>query len=231
MNLDDIINGVGRRSARAQAAPYANSPGQQLKKWWIAERSAPVLLEYQQTLLDEVINVCTELRDYIETTSFLLESGDEAHASAQSLSEKKTQLLVYESELERLKYIARCYKRTRLAKIDLTPLFYLKLQETPDKLMSKDEWIYCHTRTELETNAYYSSFLNSFPPDLQSLTEEEGQLSMISEPDFDKPVAIRVKQDIGTVQIGSEEVNLEKNGIFMARFSAFQDFFDRIEML
>lgn len=230
MNLDDIINSLGRRAPRVAA--YDASPAQRLRRWWIAERSAPVLLEYQEALLQEVIASARALRDYIEETSIdLMESQEGAQPSAHGLGELKTQLLLCESELERVKYVARSYKRARLAKIDMTPLYYLKLQDTPEKCMSKDEWIYCHRRTELESASYFSGFLHNFPPDLQSLTEEEGQISMVDEPDVDKPVPIRAQEDLGVRLVGSEEVQLEKNGLYLLRFSAISDLLSHITLL
>lgn len=231
LDLESIINSVGRRGTRTRAE-YTTAPAQRLKQWWVAERMAPHLLEYQLDLLNEVITNCRSLRDYIEETSLtLLDEAAVESLGEETLRDVKIKLLLVETELERAKFVARAYKRTRMAKIDLLPYYYLQQQESQSGIMSKDEWVYCHHRTELEASSYYKGFLNAFPTELQGLTDEDGHVSMIETPDMDKPVVVRVNTDIGTLKIGSEEVELVKNGVYLLRFSAVSDYLEFVDIL
>lgn len=245
--LDDLINSVGAHRPNRTAA--GSSASQQLKHWWIAERQTPVLLKYQQQLLERVVAEIRRLRDHIEETSLMLL---EDNAPEEVLyHDVKIELLVVETELERAKYIVRAYLRTRMAKIDRFPYFYLEQQQQevgdvsaqPDissqlsalgPLMSREEWIYCHRHSELRADHYGMSFLAAFPDELQDLTDQEGAIPMVERPDLETPVIIRVKRtppNDGIIDVAGEAVQLEVGSIYILRYSNIMNLMDFVEIL
>lgn len=232
MDIDRIIDSVGGRRSTGHAA----SPVKLLRQHWISERAAPILLPYQGELLASVLEDVRRLRDHVETASLsLLDNNNEGTINGVRLGDIKVQLLLIETELERVKYIARAYIRTRLAKIDEFRYFYLRTQnELAEQglpgLMSRDEWIYCHRHAELRAELYLSAFLHKFPAEFQDLAEMSPQAAMIDEPDMNKPVAMRAKST-KTIAVGDEIVELLSGEVYLLRYSAIADMLDDVELL
>jgi GINS complex subunit 4 len=73
-------------------------------------------------------------------------------------------------------------------------LHYLSSQELRDRL-SPTEVAYATRHQALLHNHYLSSFLGSFPQQLQNLNDTAGNISMIDSPDLDTAVFIRMLRD------------------------------------
>ncbi|PNY25224.1 DNA replication complex GINS protein SLD5, partial [Tolypocladium capitatum] len=180
MDIDDILREVDPSSDSI-------SPGtrdlQALTRRWVAERSAPELLD------DRVRRQVEKVEDM---------TGD---------MDPKTNfaLIVIQTELERYKFLVRSYLRVRVAKVPTSPrresraaanpsaqidkhtLHYLSTQELRARL-SPVELAYATRHQALLHNHYLSSFLASFPPQLQNLNDTAGNISMIDAPDLDAAV-------------------------------------------
>jgi GINS complex subunit 4 len=79
-------------------------------------------------------------------------------------------------------------------KIDKHTLHYLSSQELRERL-SPTEVAYATRHQALLHNHYLSSFLASFPQQLQNLNDTAGNISMIDSPDLDTAVFIRMLKD------------------------------------
>jgi GINS complex subunit 4 len=75
--------------------------------------------------------------------------------------------------------------------IDKHTLHYLSNQELRDKL-SPTELAYATRHQALLHNHYLSSFLSSFPQQLQNLNDTGGNISMIDSPDLETAVFVRL---------------------------------------
>lgn len=124
-------------------------------------------------------------------------------------------LIVIQTELERFKFLVRSYLRARIAKvcrpsllaprpsskhadtrippsqIDRHALHYLSSPSLRARL-SQTELAYATRHQALLHNHYLSSFLSSFPPQLQNLNDTAGNVSMIDAPDLDTAVFLRL---------------------------------------
>lgn len=103
-------------------------------------------------------------------------------------------LIVIQTELERYKYLVRSYLRARISKIDRHTLHYLSTDNLRSRL-SEMELAYATRHQALLHNHYLSSFLSSFPPQLQNLNDAAG-INMVETPDLDAAVFIRLLKDI-----------------------------------
>lgn len=103
-------------------------------------------------------------------------------------------LIVIQTELERYKYLVRSYLRARMAKIDRHTLHYLSTDALRSRL-SEMELAYATRHQALLHNHYLSSFLSSFPPNLQNLNDASAGISMIETPDLECAVFIRLLKD------------------------------------
>lgn len=103
-------------------------------------------------------------------------------------------LIVIQTELERYRYLVRSYLRARIAKIDKHTLHYLSTDELRSRL-SEMELAYATRHQALLHNHYLSSFLSSFPNNLQNLNDAAGGISMIETPDLESAVFVRLLKD------------------------------------
>jgi GINS complex subunit 4 len=99
-------------------------------------------------------------------------------------------LIIIQTEVERWKFLVRSYLRARIAKIDKHTLHYLSTPELQSRL-SEMEVAYATRHQQLLHNHYLSSFLSSFPQQLQNLNDTAGGISMIGGPDEDGGVFVR----------------------------------------
>lgn len=79
-------------------------------------------------------------------------------------------------------------------------------QELRDRL-SPTELAYATRHQALLHNHYLSSFLASFPPQLQNLNDTAGNISMIDAPDLDAAVFVRLLRDRNVHGRGTDRDN------------------------
>ncbi|KAK4128755.1 GINS complex, Sld5 component [Parathielavia appendiculata] len=180
MDIDDILREV---DPIFHDIPQEQRDLQELTRAWVAERSAPELLPWPANGLFERINA--NIKTQIEKVEEL--TGD---------MDPKTNfaLIVIQTELERYRYLVRSYLRARLAKIDRHALHYLSTDALRARL-SDAELAYATRHQALLHNHYLSSFLSSFPANLQNLNDSAAGISMIETPDLESAVFIRLLKD------------------------------------
>ncbi|KAI0136314.1 hypothetical protein BJ170DRAFT_677193 [Xylariales sp. AK1849] len=180
MDIDDILREV---DPTFDAIPEETQDLQRLTRAWIAERSAPELLDWPADNLFERMN--ERIKAQIEKVEEM--TGD---------MDPKTNfaLIVIQTELERFKFLVRSYLRARVAKIDKHTLHYLSTPALRSRL-SQTELAYATRHQALLHNHYLSSFLSSFPANLQNLNDTSGNITMIDTPDLETAVFIRLLRD------------------------------------
>ncbi|KAI9736824.1 MAG: GINS complex subunit [Claussenomyces sp. TS43310] len=176
MDIDDILRDA---DPSFDTSPAGSRDLQALTRAWVAERSAPEVLQWPSDNLIERVN--ERIRKQIEKVEEM--TGD---------MDPKTNfgLIVIQTELERWKYLVRSFLRARIAKIDKHTLHYLSTAELRSRL-SESEVNYASRHQALLHNHFLSSFLSSFPPALQRLDDTAGGISMVDSPDLDTAVFVR----------------------------------------
>lgn len=228
MDIDDILHEfeTGARSSKTETTqPLYN----QLVTVMLNERMAPDLLPYKHELMKTVL---TEL---LNQQQFLLDSYEYGDSNADSgvvSGDFKLQLMIIETDIERLSYVVRLYIRTRLAKIDSFLIYYINETEddtgTATSLLSPEERDYMHKHFQILTKLYNNSFLKKFPTFLTLLDDNAGGQQMVDAPDTEQPVFIRVlsKEPI-VISLGNEgELELVENGIYVVRYRLIKEFLE-----
>ncbi|WQF78017.1 Putative DNA replication complex GINS protein SLD5 [Colletotrichum destructivum] len=189
MDIDDILREVDPVS---HSVPSETRDLQALTRAWVAERSSPELLEWPADDLFERVN--DRIKRQIEKVEDM--TGD---------MDPKTNfaLIVIQTELERFKFLVRSYLRARIAKIDKHALHYLSSPALRARL-SSTELAYATRHQALLHNHYLSSFLSSFPAQLQNLNDTAGNISMIDGPDLDTAVFVRLLRDVDVQGRGTD---------------------------
>jgi GINS complex subunit 4 len=148
-------------------------------------------------------------------------------------------LIIIQTEVERWKFLIRSLLRARIAKIDKHTLHYLSTPELQARL-SEMEVAYATRHQQLLHQHYLSSFLGSFPQNLQNLNDTAGGISMISGPDEEGGVLVRglgsrdFPGDAVPVQAGGRDadvqVDVERGEVVVARWSDVKEFVEKAEM-
>lgn len=117
-------------------------------------------------------------------------------------------LIIIQTDLERWKYLMRSYLRARLDKIHKYPLYYLTSPVLQSRL-SEGELTFASQHKQLLHQHYLSSFLASFPVNLQQLNDSAGGINMVEGPDEEASVFAR---GLGSRKRGSEVVHVRATG-------------------
>jgi GINS complex subunit 4 len=93
--------------------------------------------------------------------------------------------------------------------------------------LSPTESQYVTHRCTLLSHHFSTSFLSSFPPQLQKLDDTAGGISMVDAPDVDAAVFVRVLRDAGHVEVQGEAgvgvVELRRGDVWCVRWSAVRE--------
>jgi hypothetical protein len=93
--------------------------------------------------------------------------------------------------------------------------------------LSTTESQYITHRCTLLSHHFSTSFLSSFPPQLQKLDDTAGGISMVDAPDTDAAVFVRVLRDAGHVEVQGEAgvgvVELRRGDVWCVRWSAVRE--------
>lgn len=228
MDIDDILHEfeAGARSGNARESETLHK---QLVTAMLNERMAPDILPYKDELMKTV------LAELLSQQQFLLDSYEYGDSNAESgvlSADFKLQLMIIETDIQRLSYLVRLYIRTRLAKIDSFLIHYINQTEDQKKedkpLLSPQERDYMHKHFQILTQLYNNSFLKKFPNFLTLLDDNAGGQKMVDMPDIEQPVFIRVisKEPI-VLSLGSEgELELVNNGVYVVRYRLIKEFLE-----
>ncbi|KAI8081464.1 uncharacterized protein BX664DRAFT_361624 [Halteromyces radiatus] len=194
-----------------------------LTRVWMNERNAPELLPYQKHLIDNLI-------DSLEEQSGLV--TDEMASSI----ENKFMSMLYQTEMERIRYLVKSYLRTRLFKIEK---YTLELLRNPDytEIMSSQEIVYARRYQELVESHNHESFLHHLPVAQHKQDEKTAELDMVVSANLEAPVFCKVLDDIGeihwNVNDSTETTELEKGGTYIIRYQAIQQYLkeDRVQLI
>ncbi|KHO00053.1 DNA replication complex GINS protein sld5 [Metarhizium album ARSEF 1941] len=223
MDIDDILRQVDPAS---HSIPSGTSDLQALTRRWVAERSAPELLGIVPLLTQRA----TERTSSWPSDGLFERVNDRIKAQIEKVQDMtgdmdpKTNfaLIVLQTELERYKFLVRSYLRARISKIDKHTLHYLSTRELRDRL-SPTELAYATRHQALLHSHYLSSFLGTFPQQLQNLNDTAGNISMIDAPDLDTAVFIRMLRGADVHGVGTDaDVTLpaEEGDVLILRWSS-----------
>lgn len=229
MDIDDILKEFEESSKDEKISSKTSSINlyQDLLRAMINERMAPELLPYKQDLMSTVLTMMSNQQQYLLESH---EYGDMNGDSGVLSGDFKLQLMIIETDLERLNYIVRLYIRTRLSKLNKFTIFYINESSQNDNLLSKEERDYIHKYFQILTQLYNNCFLTKLPQMLTYLDDTSGGQSMIVEPDLDQPVFIKCTLEVPILldYDGATEIDLEliKKGVYVVKYSLVKRYID-----
>jgi len=179
-----------------------------MKDAWLNEKNSPEILQFESDLVSTLLAQIENQQQYFNETV--------------SNQNEQFQSHLYEMEAERIKYVIRCYLRTRIAKIEKHFLYILQNEEIYSKL-SEQELTYAQKYCDTVQSHLDKTVLHSLPENLRSLTEQTADFDMIPKPNLDEFVFCKVLQNIGDYQLDEvDSVRLEEDDIYLLRFRAIK---------
>lgn len=234
LDIDDILQEFDDSNVRSKSSKYGIRKSEniydQLVTAMLNERMSPDVLPYKHELMKEVLTQLSNQQQYLLDSH---EYGDSNVESGIVTGDFKLQLMIIETDIERLNYLVRLYLRTRLAKIDKFTIHYINETSNDDStndrsLLSPEETEYMHKHFKILTQLYNNSFLKKMPHFLTLLDDTSGGQSMVSVPDINQPVFIKVITKFPIIIILDEDEDLElvEDGIYVVKYSLIKKYIE-----
>ncbi|KAF3988348.1 hypothetical protein FT663_02382 [Candidozyma haemuli var. vulneris] len=220
MEIDDILKDF-ESSAHPQPKLQSNTIEQELIQAMINERMAPELLPYKHDVMEIVLSRIQSQQQLLLDSH---EYGDSNAEAGVVSSDFKLRLMIVETDIERISYIVRLYIRTRLSKIEKFTIYYIN--ETAEELdssrsrLSAQERSYMQKFFQILTQLYNNSFLRKLPSELALLDGDQDITPMVTEPDLDLPVFVKVETSSPIlISLGDDDsLELEKDGVYVVKY-------------
>ncbi|KAI9480388.1 MAG: hypothetical protein EXX96DRAFT_482391 [Benjaminiella poitrasii] len=187
---------------------------------WIDERNAPEILPYEHALVEPLIEA-------IEAqTEKIIEDMEDNTGN-------KFESMIYQTEVERVKYLLKSYLRVRLfkasklkAKRNIIEKFTLYVLRQPHlrELLSPQEIDYARRYQEIVERHNHDSFLHQLPRSQHKQDEVFVDMNMVIEPNLDAPVFCQILDNIGHVAIDGDNVLFELNDIYILRYNDIREY-------
>lgn len=216
MEVDDILRDFEASSAK----PAKANISARLTQAMLNERLAPEILPYEHELMQETLTQIENQQQYLLDCH---EYGDSNADLGLVSGDFKLQLMIIETDIERLNFLVRVYLRARLAKLDDYNLYYINLTlDADNKILSQAELEYLRSHFKILTKLYNNSFLKKMPEFLTLLDDTSGGQSMITAPDTNELVFVRIGGRDLTVSTLEEDFELVAGGIYVVRYSLIE---------
>ncbi|CAD6578078.1 MAG: GINS complex subunit [Alectoria sarmentosa] len=212
MDIDDILAEVD-----GHAVPRETRDLQEFTRAWVTERSAPEILPWPDALMERILE---RIR---RQSAYKIELVEEQTGNTDPKANFR--LIIFQTELERFKFLVRSFLRARIAKIDAHALHHLTDPSTKARL-SPSELKYATTHTTLLHAHYRSSFLSQFPASLQRMDDTAGGISMVEGPDVDRAVFVRALKDVEEpiyVEGTDMAFEMRRGDVVVVRWSAVRE--------
>ncbi|KAI9031369.1 hypothetical protein DFJ74DRAFT_655498 [Hyaloraphidium curvatum] len=230
--LEDVSNAPDRPRDKLDFEDYSLTPypqtddvldaavsdEQRLTQAWINERCAPALLPFQRDVVEN-------LREALELQENRLDSEQSRDVNADVVAS------LCQEEMERIKFVLRSYLRTRIHKIEAYCKFILGRPSELRKL-SEEEKTYARRYQELLERHFHSTVLSDLPENLRQMDDNSQGMSMVSAPDLNAAVFLKVTQNLGTITDGRTRVEgMKQGGIYIMRYATVQVLLEREQVV
>eukprot|EP00890_Picochlorum_soloecismus_P003979 jgi/Picsp_1/4582/NSC_01952-R1_protein len=185
---------------------------QLLKRAFMNEKASPEILPFQEDLVSRLY---MQMNQQEETLANTEESGD--------FELIRTMIVV---ELTRLRYMLRAYLRVRLQKVERYVMFCIDSPEVKVRLSPLEE-AHAIEYLKLVGSHLKQTVTSKFPEAFGSVTKQASAhpaSDMIPMPDLGHHVFVRVKRDLGQVQIYEDGAMHEmyRGDVYIMRYSVIR---------
>eukprot|EP00940_MAST-03C_sp_MAST-3C-sp2_P002437 g2437.t1 len=186
----------------AEAAVEARHHVRRMKVALVNEKIAPELLPFDS----EAVN---ELKTQIERQQNIIDDAED-HSEA----------VIYQMDLDRIKYMVTDYHRVRLAKIQKY-IFHITSSSEYSSALSEQEFAFAKKYLDIVGAHFQKSVLQHLPERYQNLKESQAS---VPRPNLDKFVFCKVDEDIGEVSLGASQVELSAGDTYIMQYRDLRRF-------
>ncbi|KAK9454230.1 hypothetical protein V1511DRAFT_461114 [Dipodascopsis uninucleata] len=224
IEIDELINNLddGYTQHKENRSIQKRQDFERLVNVWQTERVCPDILQFQEELIETMMERIREQIEFIEEK-----------LTKDQMKHNKLQLLIIETDLERVKFLIRSYLRSRIHKASFSLLtihqidrYHMYILSKPDVLtkLSSSETRYVQRYASQLKRYYDRRFLSSLPKSLQRLDDTAGGVKMIEAPDTSEVVFFKVLKDSNqSITLGEDDtVTLEQGNIYVLPYNAIK---------
>jgi len=192
----------------------------ELNRLFINEKCAPEILPPYTELVESIQEYLLNQEKVIEELEEEVENLEESA----KIKEANLLIVVYQMEVDRIKFVLHGYQRLRLKKICSNITYLLKNQGSGAcDVLSDAEYKFTQDYSKLFLDHLNDSFLKNLPHELSSFNFQ----TMFNERNTKGFVFIRVLEDLGRVlftDLGQAPPDLKKGEIFVGQYDAVKAF-------
>jgi GINS complex subunit 4 len=181
-----------------------------LQQAWVREKTVPVILPHEDALVGRILNRVRRQLEFIESNSVTLQTHEK---------DIKLQLVLIESELERVQFLLRSYIRHRLRKLDKYALYVQDNTQEKEKL-SSDEVIYLEGHLAMVHSLLSAQFLGKMEGTHENLGEDS---AMVEPPPEDAHVFLQVVEPVQT-KVEGTLLELRPGEVHVMRYALVAQF-------
>lgn len=193
-----------------------------LKRAYVNEKNAPELLPFETDLLAQVMAKVEDQELVVQQNRDAAAAAGGGGGGGAGGGVDDLMAHIYHAELNRVRFLIRAYYRTRLFKIEKYAVHTAK-----DELgkLSPQEVEYAEKYVNM-LDEHFGSVLNQMPEKytsmLQQIQDDDTDYDMIPEPNLDKHVFCRVREDRRDVMFDPNDpdntMDLDQGDIIMVRY-------------
>ncbi|KAF8321336.1 GINS complex Sld5 component [Clavulina sp. PMI_390] len=182
---------------------------QKLSRFWVDERGAPEILEWQGLVVEEVLNRIHAQAEMVQ----------QLQSDPRTSEEEYFRIILIQTEAERVKFLVRSYLRARLHKIEKYAAHILSTPEQRARL-SVTELTHAQGYKELLEKHFLASALSGVPESLQSLKDDEAD-GAIGAPNLKQGVFVRARRNCPPVTLpDGETLEMKQGGIHLVQYGS-----------
>jgi len=206
----------GRLEVEDEDEEGMNEEYAKLHQFWHHEKHCPEILEYDQTMVEELKVRMEERQEWIYQAT----SNDDDNLDGGDLAVQSVLIHLAQVDLDRMNYVLTCWMAERLAKIEAHPLH---MRDKVDHL-SDAEIEYLKEYGSLLHEHLHQTVLDHIPQAWQRLDEP----NMIDQPDYEGYHFWLVQHPIVV-----DDVEQEEGSTLVAKYTAMRDFLreNKVELL
>ncbi|KZT35886.1 GINS complex, Sld5 component [Sistotremastrum suecicum HHB10207 ss-3] len=196
---------------------------QQLMQHWLNERAAPDVLPCRLDLLNDILEKLSEQASLVTRLRADPDTSEEEHF----------QMMLVQTEMERVRFIVRSYLRTRLYKLENLAQ-YVMSQPGVQANLSATELQHARNYSKLVANQFNSAVMVNLPEAVRALDDDSSDMGippMVTQPVWRQPVFIHALRDCGDLDLNAgEKLRIEKGSIHLLPYERVQPHLSRGEI-
>lgn len=177
-----------------------------LEESWLNEKFSPEILPHRNEMVECMLEQINQMEENLNK----LKKGD-------------FRVIVHQMELDRIRFIITSYLRIRLSKIEEFTVHILTEESRRDhasKYLSPGEYKFATEYVRHMENHFHLLAFRHMPGNFQ----EFNKTKMVVVPNVSSHVFIRAKDNIATVVVDDEEIDLEENSQHVLPYSSVMEF-------